>query len=151
MTWTASTNAPYANWQAVASSADGTKLVAAINNGSIYTSTDFGATWVSNNVPNTNWISIASSADGCTLVAAYPDSIYTLQTTPAPQLKLAASSSNLAFAWIKPSTNFVLQQSSDLNLWSNITNTPVLDLSNLQYQVSLESSNTSGFFRLISQ
>jgi photosystem II stability/assembly factor-like uncharacterized protein len=151
MTWTASTNAPYANWQAVASSADGTKLVAAINNGSIYTSMDSGTTWVSNNVPNSNWISIASSADSCKLVAAYPNSIYTLQTMPVPQLKLAASGGNLAFAWIKPSTNFVLQQSAELNSWSNITNTPVLDLSNLQYQVSLEPSNTNGFFRLISQ
>lgn len=32
-------------WYAVASSADGSKLVAAVQNGQLYTSTDSGATW----------------------------------------------------------------------------------------------------------
>lgn len=155
LTWAACANAPDTNWQAVASSADGTRLAAAINGGPIYTSSDSGVTWVSNNVPNTNWVSIASSADGCTLVAAYLNShgssIYTLQTPPKPLLNFAASKYNLAFAWIKPSTNFVLQQSTDLSSWSGVTNTPVLNLSNLQYQVSLAPSNSSAFFRLTTQ
>jgi photosystem II stability/assembly factor-like uncharacterized protein len=33
------------NWQAIASSADGTMLAAAVFGGKIYTSTDSGATW----------------------------------------------------------------------------------------------------------
>ena len=53
------TNAPIEYWNAIASLADGTKLVAAANPsgfgittpGPIYTSSDSGVTWVSNNVP----------------------------------------------------------------------------------------------------
>jgi len=68
-TWTASTNAPNQEWWAVASSADGEKLVAAIYGGGIYTSTNAGQTWISNNVPKRQWYSVASSADGTKLVA----------------------------------------------------------------------------------
>jgi hypothetical protein len=52
-----------------------------------------------------------------------------------------------------PSTNFVLQQNPDLTAigWENLTNTPVLNLTNLQNEVILSPSNSSGFFRLISQ
>ncbi len=59
-------------WSAVASSADGNKLVA-MNpnaNGLIYTSSDSGATWTTNSSPGESWISVASSADGARLVAA---------------------------------------------------------------------------------
>ena len=74
-TWTR-TGAPYVDWVSVASSADGTKLVAAAGNGwsggpgLIYTSTDSGATWTLSNAPNAYWASVASSADGTKLVAA---------------------------------------------------------------------------------
>jgi hypothetical protein len=59
----------------VASSADGTKLVAvnwgASLDGHIYTSTDSGVTWsANNNAPSAVWSSVASSADGTKLVAA---------------------------------------------------------------------------------
>ena len=53
-------------WQSVASSADGTKLVAA--NGQIYTSADSGATWTPRESSRV-WNSVASSADGTKLVA----------------------------------------------------------------------------------
>jgi hypothetical protein len=69
-TWTASTNAPNKEWWAVASSVDGTKLVAAIYAGGIYTSTNSGQTWISNNVPKEKWWSVASSADGTKLFAS---------------------------------------------------------------------------------
>jgi len=49
-------------------SADGKQIVAPMGN-SIYTSTNYGATWISNNVPPWQWISVASSADGITLAA----------------------------------------------------------------------------------
>src|ERR1035438_9648461 len=69
-TWTQSTNAPALAWWAVASSADGTRLAAVVRNGGIYTSTNSGATWVSNSAPVRTWWAIASSADGTKLAAA---------------------------------------------------------------------------------
>ena len=57
----------------MASSADGTKLIAAAYDRGIYTSADSGTTWTSNNVAGTQfgtWISVSSSADGATLFAA---------------------------------------------------------------------------------
>src|SRR5208283_1313028 len=69
-TWTrtsAPTNAnAWEGWGCVASSADGTKLVA-VGYGSIFTSTDSGAIWISNNVPHNLWSCVASSADGTKL------------------------------------------------------------------------------------
>ena len=72
MTWT-SNNTPDVQWTRVASSADGTRLIAvAIEpGGSIYSSADSGATWISNSVPDEKWISVASSADGDQLVAVW--------------------------------------------------------------------------------
>jgi len=53
----------------VASSSDGTKLIAAVVGGQLYTSVDSGATWLPSE-SNRNWISVASSSDGNKLVAA---------------------------------------------------------------------------------
>lgn len=55
-------------WQSVTSSADGTKLVAVVQNGQIYTSTNSGFTWTPRE-SNRFWWSVASSADGTKLVA----------------------------------------------------------------------------------
>jgi hypothetical protein len=65
-------------------------------------------------------------------------------------LNLAPSRSNLAFSWLGPSTNFVMQQSSDLGSasWTDVTNTPVLNLTNLQDEVTLPMPAGSGFYRL---
>src|SRR5258705_11903223 len=63
------TSAPNTNWSAVACSADGSKLVATVNPGLIYTSPNFGGTWFPTPAPATNWSSVASSADGSKLVA----------------------------------------------------------------------------------
>jgi hypothetical protein len=71
------------DWSAVASSADGTKLVAADSGdgagGQLYTSTDSGVNWTAQaNAPSTSWESVASSADGSKLVAVvYGGQIYT--------------------------------------------------------------------------
>ncbi|MDB6110385.1 MAG: hypothetical protein JWR69_2135 [Pedosphaera sp.] len=56
-------------WQAVASSADGAKMVAAVSSGFIYTSVDSGATWTQR-ATSQAWHSVASSADGTRLAAA---------------------------------------------------------------------------------
>jgi hypothetical protein len=69
-----------ANWQSITSSADGTKLAAVVSGGSIYTSTDSGATWTERTSAGSRyWQSITSSADGTKLAAvvAYNGSIYT--------------------------------------------------------------------------
>jgi hypothetical protein len=158
MTWT-SNNVPDAQWNSVASSADGTKLVAAAAEpfGLICSSTNSGATWISNAVPSESWLSVASSADGNQLVVAgmvdqsfNPGHVYISQTTPSPCLNLTPSSSNLAVSWIIPSTDFILQQNLDLTTtnWTDLTNPPVLNLTNLQDEVILSPTGSSGFYRL---
>jgi hypothetical protein len=71
VTWTQQTGSGDRGWNAVASSADGTKLVAAELGGYIYTSTDSGVTWTEQTDSGMNgWVSVDSSADGTKLVAA---------------------------------------------------------------------------------
>ena len=138
----------------VASSVDGTKL--AIGGRSIYTSSDSGLTWVSNSAPVSyvpNYSRIASSADGCKMFAARYGSlgICTCQITPASTLNINSSASTGAvLSWLVPSTNFVLQQNSDLSTtnWTDVTDTPVLNLTNLQNQVILSPSGSNVFYRL---
>jgi hypothetical protein len=82
--WTTDTN-HFINWVCVASSADGTKLLAlatpeggfsssdpASANIGIYLSTDSGVTWQLSGaqIPTNSWEAVASSADGSTLAAA---------------------------------------------------------------------------------
>jgi hypothetical protein len=64
------TSAGSKNWISVASSADGSKLVAAIYGGGIYTSANAGSTWQLISAPTANWYAVASSADGVKLAAA---------------------------------------------------------------------------------
>ncbi|HUD47347.1 MAG TPA: 6-bladed beta-propeller [Candidatus Baltobacteraceae bacterium] len=73
--WSIATGAPTNGlWETVACSADGSKMIAAGGGADsaifpIYTSSDMGATWLSNNAPVINWQSVASSADGARRVA----------------------------------------------------------------------------------
>src|ERR1019366_3139248 len=69
-------------------------------------------------------------------------------SAPPPSLNLSSLNINLLLSWTVPSTNFVLQQSSDLTSWADMTNPPVLNLTNLQNEVMLSPSNRSGFYRL---
>ena len=80
--------------------------------------------------------------------AASGGPVYAYQTIPSPQLNLTPSSTNLTLGWIVPSTNFKLQQSSNLLAWADVTNPPVLNLTNLQNEVTLPLSGSSGFYRL---
>ena len=162
-TWV-SNNVPSQTWTCIASSANGDKLVAvAVNSNSdaFYISTNSGTTWTLDSTYNPNWGHIVSSADGSQLMAilgpgiigatevVWPGPIYTSQSTPIPQLNIASSNS-LKLSWIVPSTNFVLQQNSDLTTtnWTNLTNTPVLNLTNLQNEVMLSPPGSNVFFRL---
>jgi hypothetical protein len=149
----AQTSAPTNNWFSVASSADGSRLTAAIDGGAIYTSADSGSTWTSNNVPSNHWSSVASSADGGKLAAVSSGGIYTSQTTPPPVLNAKPSGSNLALSWIVPSTNYVVQQITNLTAgnWSVLPVTPTFNLTNLQNQVFLPLSSGNRFYRLKTQ
>jgi photosystem II stability/assembly factor-like uncharacterized protein len=66
------------NWSCIASSSDGTKLVAVVHGGWIYTSADSGVTWTARDSSRT-WNSVASSTNGTRLVAVdgAPGQIYT--------------------------------------------------------------------------
>ncbi|MDX1951025.1 MAG: hypothetical protein SFY81_02510 [Verrucomicrobiota bacterium] len=55
-------------WTALASSADGTNLVAAVNGGKLYTSQDRGTTWTARD-SDRDWKGVASSSNGTNLVA----------------------------------------------------------------------------------
>ncbi len=66
-------------WSCIASSADGTKLVAGVysGGGQIYTSTDSGVTWIPRFTMGA-WMCLASSADGTKLVGGiYGGQLYT--------------------------------------------------------------------------
>jgi len=67
------------SWQSIASSSDGSKLAAVVWDGSLYTSSDSGATWTERTTAGSrDWSSIASSSDGSKLAAAVSGgSIYT--------------------------------------------------------------------------
>ena len=66
--WYSKTNSGSRAWQAIASSADGTSLVAVVDGGFIYRSGDSGASWSAQEQAR-NWQGIASSSDGTKLVA----------------------------------------------------------------------------------
>lgn len=139
------------NWTSVASSADGTRLVAVASGGAIYTSTDAGANWEPASVTNANWAGVASSADGAKLVAvANGGGIYTWQTTPAPTLNITPSGDGLLVSWVVPSMNFRLQENSDLTTtnWTDLAIAPVLNFTNLQNQVTLPLGTANRFYRL---
>ncbi len=68
VTWIVSASSPSRSWTSVASSSDGTKLVAVAYYGQIYTSTDSGVTWTACE-SSRNWWAVASSSDGTKLVA----------------------------------------------------------------------------------
>jgi photosystem II stability/assembly factor-like uncharacterized protein len=153
ITWT-SNNVPAEAYPIVASSADGSTLIEVMippAAGNIYISRDSGINWIPTSAPDKSWRAIASSADGSRLVAAVSGGgIWTAQTTPSPRLNVALSN-DFVISWVIPSTNFVLQQSSDLSSWKKVTNTPILNLTNLEDQVFLPLPASNSFYRLESR
>jgi hypothetical protein len=134
----------------VASSAGGSRLVAASIEGPLHSSTDSGLTWSANSVTtsNNNWIAVACSADGTRLVAAayMGGSIYTAIWPPALSTQLAGT--NFVVSWPWPSSGFVLQQNCDLTTanWVNFCGSQAV--SNCQNQVTVSPSNSAMFYRL---
>jgi photosystem II stability/assembly factor-like uncharacterized protein len=100
------------DWQAVAMSADGTKVaVTAQSIHAMYTSLDSGATWSSNYVNGQYWNAIASSADGTRLAAASGLGIST--------------STNSGVTWVHDTTPFLnwfsVAASADGNRFAAVT------------------------------
>jgi hypothetical protein len=82
VSWTA--QAEDRNWYSVASSSDGTKLVAVVNGGQIYTSVDSGISWTARDV-NRAWHGVTCSDDGMRIAAVVDEGqIYTFDATATP-------------------------------------------------------------------
>jgi hypothetical protein len=77
--------------------------------------------------------------------------IYGAQTVVAPTLNIAPAGIQANVSWTVPSTNFVLQMSTNPVApgWVDVTNVPTV--TNLQKRVVVSATNRSGFFRLKSQ
>ena len=136
-------------WKAVASSADGTKLVAVQNfndmytgGGLLYTSADSGATWINQNstLSPTNWSSVASSADGSKLVAVvYGGQIYISWDYGVSWLPRATAQNWTAVASSADGTKLVvvamsgqIYTSSDSGVtWSSASNAPAINWSSV--------------------
>jgi hypothetical protein len=144
------------DFQSIATSADGSQLAAAAKGAIVYTSTDFGTNWSRAELGDTSapLTTVAMSADGSRIYAApryFP--VYLLQSTPIPVTpKLVVDQANLDVFWPFPSTNLALQTTTDpsSNFWTDVPNRRVLNLSNLQNQVSLPIQTQPAFFRLAS-
>jgi hypothetical protein len=150
------TSAPVTNWQSVALSANGTKIAAVVHveGGPIYTSADSGLTWQTSILPQSIRWAIVSSADGAKLIVSGDQNLFSLQTTPAPQLETRRlAGPQLSLSWIIPSAPFRLQQTPDLSVpqWTTLTNAPALIFTNVHYQVVAPVTGASGFYRLSEQ
>jgi hypothetical protein len=159
LTWSSSFGTQIPGYVTIVSSADGSTrftygggLDAEEYPAILWVSTNFGASWTSSGPTNIQWTSLASSADGKVLVAVSEfGGIWVSQVPPSPQLNLSYSSNSVNFSWIVPSTNMVLEQSPDLFNWTTLTNAPSLNYTNLREQLTLSPTNSSSFFRLVSQ
>ena len=89
-------------WFAVASSSDGTKLVALEQYGHIYTSTNSGVTWTER-ATVANWIGVASSNDGTKLLASAEGS--ELYTSTDSGVTWTARDSNRVWQGVASSSN----------------------------------------------
>ena len=106
--------------------------------------------WAQTDAPSTTWAAIASSADGTDSSRRLTAEAFTYSSPPTPTLNIAASHTNLVLSWTVPSTNFVLQQAAGLENpnWEAATNVPVLNLTNLHYEITTPASNSKAFYRL---
>jgi photosystem II stability/assembly factor-like uncharacterized protein len=150
-TWVSNVVAQH-SWTSFSITPDGTKIVAGISTGgAVYISAN--GIWTTNTIADSTAAigPVAMSADGNLLVAAgvKAGGIWILRKTPAPTMNITPTNGNLTLSWIVPSTNFVVQESQDMISWSSIANTPALNFTNLNYELSISPSNSSGFYRLV--
>jgi hypothetical protein len=107
------------NWYSVASSADGTKLVAVVSGGYIWTSGDSGANWTQRG-SSQNWYSVASSADGTKLVAVvYGGYIWTSGDSGADWTQRGSSQNWYSVASSADGTKLVAASGSNGYIWTS--------------------------------
>jgi hypothetical protein len=114
-------------------------------------STNSGVSWSEMSVPSTNGCSLTASADGAKLTAFdFSGRIFISQSVPSPALTVARSESLICLSWLIPSMDFKLQQSPNSagTDWADVTNQPILNYTNLNYQLTLTPSSQAMFFRL---
>jgi len=158
-TWT-SNDLPHMGRGFVSSSANGSHLM--VSMGHLYVSMDAGITWMQQTITGVTYGygsgSVACSADGGKLFLAlgaddygHASSICTSYSPPKPYLNLETLSSNVVLLWIVPSTNYIVQQNTDLTTsnWRKVTNTPTFNSADLRNQMILPAHNRSGFYRLV--
>jgi uncharacterized delta-60 repeat protein len=152
---------PNFNYPRVSMAADGSTMVVAADSveprggppafSPIYTSSDFGISWTEH-LPTNRWHAVACSADGSRIVAAPASGgIYIMQTSPAPSLKMTRSGNQATLSWLFPSATFDLERNPGLATggWSSLSQLPVLNLTNLSFEVALPIPSTgTTFYRL---
>ena len=147
------------NWQSasqpsgsmqMAASADAKRLVGLFG-GSVYLSTDFGASWTTSYVTNKTWKSIGLSADGSKMVAVSSSSSDGIFVWQPPKLLATNVAGNLAFLWPTNGTSFSLQMSTNLSAtnWVNAPTVPTV--TNGMNQVVIMPTNGNAYFRLNAQ
>ena len=147
-----SNSLPSQSWVSLAVSADGSKLCANTSF-NLFTSTNAGKTWASNNIYGNANVSDRSgacvSADGSVMLASsFSGVIWRRLSQSKPVLGIVRAAAAQKISWTVPSTNFVMQQSSDLQNWTDATNAPTLNLTNMQNEIVLPSAGGNYFYRL---
>lgn len=150
------TATPPAQWTRIVCSYNGQRIIALANEGIISSSIDGGLNWNFISNPYQHWVGAAVSADASKLVAISANSVagnryflygyvYTYATPASPALSIVTSSGNAFVTWPWPSTDFVLQQSSNpfSPNWIALTNVP-----SIVNQVILPATNNANFYRL---
>jgi len=138
----------------IACSADGTVWL--ITSTQVEISTDGGHNWQAN-LSSGQWSGGAISADGNLMAvrnaSPWTFGVWVRRLNPSPQLNIQSQDPNIMLSWLVPSTNFVLQQTADLSnpTWTPVSSTPTLNITDLQDQISLPTTGSNTFFRLIAQ
>lgn len=142
---------PY-NTPRIVASADLHQLLYWLNPGLgyIYTSTNLGASWISNSVPLDSWTQGLSTADGNRLVLFKSQSMWVSTNTTPPSLNICPSGKDVLVSWLVPSVSLQVEQAQGgiTEGWSPVTNTSIFIYSNLSYQITLSPTQASAFFRL---
>ena len=138
--------------KAIACSANGSNWVIAGTGVQTYTSTNAGLNWQTNVL--FLWNDVAMSADGNEIFfsSSYAG-IWVGHDISSPQLNIAPLDSAVKISWLLPSTNFVLQQNTVLTTtnWIPVPNNPLLNFTNLNQEVSVPTTSSNTFFRLMAQ
>jgi hypothetical protein len=135
-TWLLRTNSTVLNWRSVASSADGTKLIAAVNSGQVFVSTNSGQTWTQTTAGSRQWTAVASSADGTRLVGVVNNGqVYIstnaglnwtqMTTTARPWTAVASSADGSKLVAVANNTNILTSTDFGTN-WIFRTSAPAV-------------------------